>query len=111
MPLNSTSYTLIKGGIFVFLLTWAVLRTRKRYAGKLSWKDSALLVLSTMLLAALTGTITSIVLIVFLKRWVNEETLENIVLIISLGVMYVVFKYLEKRLESRLLKNSLSDDD
>lgn len=111
MSFDFTSSTWIKFGIFVFLLTWAVFGTRRRIAGKLSWKDTSLVVLATALLIGLSGILASIILIVILQCWVNEETLETIVFIVSLSVMYIFLKYLQRYLEPRLLKNKLSNDD
>lgn len=111
MSFDLTGSTLVKSGIFVFLLAWAVLGARRRYAGKLSWRDSALMVVAIVLLIGLSGIVASIILIVILQRWVNGEILETIVFVVSLSAMYVVFKYLQRHLEPRLLKNKLSNDD
>lgn len=111
MSLDWINPSLIRAGIFVFLLTWVVLNTRRRYASKLSWKDSVLMVLATVLLTILAMTLVSIVLTVVLQRWVNKEAMETIVLVVILIVMYVVFKYLQRHLEARFLKGNPSNDD
>lgn len=111
MSFDLTGFTLIKLSIFVLLLAWVVLKTKKHYAEKLLWKESAFIVLSSMLLTVLSGTIISIILIFILQRWVNGEPLETIVLIVSLSAMYVVFKPLQSRFEARFLKDNLNNDN
>lgn len=111
MPFNLTSSILIKIGIFVFFLAWAVLITKARYASKLSWKKSVLVVVFTVLITCLVGGVVSILSIVFLQRWIDGEILETIVLIVSLIMMYVTFRYLQKHLEPRFTKSNLSNDN
>ena len=110
MLIDLTDSTLIRVGIFILLLIWTVFETRRQYVSKLSWKNFTFIILVTVLLTILAMAVTSIVLIMILQHWVSKETLETIVFVMILIVMYVVFKYLLKQLDVKLLKDNLSDD-
>jgi uncharacterized membrane protein YfcA len=111
MSLNLMNSILIKAGIFSLFLVWAVHVTRVRYGDKLTWKKSVLIVIVSVLITSLVGGVVSMLLIAFLQHWISEETLETIVLIVTIIVMYVTFRYLQKYSESRFLRSNPSNDD